>query len=226
MSMAPARPVTAEAIFAQSFHCDADIARLLAQKAAYRRYPSHQTILDAGAETVAVYIIISGRAKALVFAIDGRLVLVEEFHPGDLFGEGGLFGQTTALSDVAAVEEVLAGTFPNHVFIGLMESYSSIAYAISCLLTARLNALTRRLIEGATLSAAGRIHAELLRQARAGQDMTISPPPVLSVFAQQVLSTRETVSRTINALQKRGIISRDENSLKVIAPHRLEELIF
>lgn len=226
MTMQPAKPAAAESIFAQSFRCDADVARILALKAAYRRYSSHETILDAGTETVAVYIVISGRAKALVFAIDGRLVLVEEFQMGDLFGEGGLFGQAATLSDVAAVEDVLAGTFPNHVFVGLMENYASIAFAISCLLTARLNAITRRLIEGATLSAAGRIHAELLRQARAGHAMTIRPGPVLSVFAQQVLSTRETVSRTINALQKRGIIRRDEDSLTIIAPHRLEELIY
>jgi len=49
---------------------------------------------------------------------------------------------------------------------------------------------------------------------------------VLSQFALQVQSTRETVSRAINALEKRGIIRRDEHGLRVVAPHRIEELIF
>ena len=49
---------------------------------------------------------------------------------------------------------------------------------------------------------------------------------MLSEFALQVQSTRETVSRAINALEKRGIIRRDEQGLTVVAPHRLEELIY
>jgi CRP/FNR family transcriptional regulator, cyclic AMP receptor protein len=48
----------------------------------------------------------------------------------------------------------------------------------------------------------------------------------LSTFALHVQSTRETVSRTISALEKRGIIKRDGDALTVVAPHRLEELIF
>ncbi|MGQ4828612.1 helix-turn-helix domain-containing protein [Enterococcus faecalis] len=38
-------------------------------------------------------------------------------------------------------------------------------------------------------------------------------------------STRETVSRTIGDLERRGIITREDDGLRVIAPHRLEELI-
>jgi CRP/FNR family transcriptional regulator, cyclic AMP receptor protein len=82
------------------------------------------------------------------------------------------------------------------------------------------------MVEGATLSAPGRIHAELLRQARAGEAMTIRRMPILSTFALHVQTSRETVSRTISALEKRGIIKRDADTLTVVAPHRLEELIF
>ena len=56
--------------------------------------------------------------------------------------------------------------------------------------------------------------------------LTISPPPVLSQIAMHVQSTRETVSRTIGMLQKRGIIRRDEGGLMIVAEHRLEELVY
>jgi len=107
-----------------------------------------------------------------------------------------------------------------------MSSYNCVALAVSRRLVARLGQITRRMVEGATLSANGRIHAELLRQARASDSMTISPAPILSAFALLVQSTRETVSRAISNLEKRGIIQRDEHTLRVVAPHRLEELIF
>ncbi len=48
-----------------------------------------------------------------------------------------------------------------------------------------------------------RIHAELLRLARlVGDGRTIRTPPVLAALATRVISTRETVSRTINALER------------------------
>ncbi len=219
-------PVMAETVITDAFRCDSALAAIVAAKAQYRDFAPRTTILEAGTRAAALYLVLAGRAQALVYSLDGRLVLVDEFHPGDFFGEAGLFDTQDVMSDVSAVDAVCAGTFLTHIFIGLMENYSAIAISMSRLLTARLVATSRRMVEGATLSAAGRIHAELLRQARAATDMTISPPPVLSLFAQHVLSTRETVSRTINALQKRGIIRRDENSLTVVAPHRLEELIY
>lgn len=162
----------------------------------------------------------------LAFSIDGRLVVVEDYRTGDLFGEGSLFGAPVVADEISAVDTVGAGTFETQVFLALMTNYSAIALAMSRLLVARLGTTTRRLVEGATLSANGRIHAELLRQARQGENMTIRPAPVLASFALTVQSTRESVSRAINALQKHGIIRRDDDALTVVAPHRLEELIY
>jgi len=82
------------------------------------------------------------------------------------------------------------------------------------------------MLETALLSATGRIAAELLRQSRASSDGVIRPLPVWSELAVIVQSTRETVSRTVSSLEKRGLVSRTEGGLAVIAAHRLEELIY
>jgi CRP/FNR family transcriptional regulator, cyclic AMP receptor protein len=218
-------PLDAPGVVALALGCDAVLAGVVAAKAAYHHYPARTTIIGGKMPSKQLYIVIAGRARMLAYAIDGRLVVVEDFTTGALFGEGALF-ETVASNEVAAVEPVEAGAFERHVFLGFMESYSCIALAVSRLLVTRLGATTRRLVEGATLSAAGRIHAELLRQAQASQDMTIRPAPVLAALALSVQSTRESVSRAINALQKRGIIRRDEFALAIVAPHRLEELIY
>jgi CRP/FNR family transcriptional regulator, cyclic AMP receptor protein len=219
-------PLDAPGVIAIAFRCDAAVARIVAAKAVYRHYPARAAIVGDKPLPQQVHIVIAGRARMLAYAIDGRLVVVEDFKAGALFGESALFDFATASHEVAAVDPVDAGAFERHIFLALMSGYSCIALAVSRLLVARLEATTRRLVEGATLSAAGRIHAELLRQARASQDMTIRPAPVLATLALSVQSTRESVSRAINALQKRGIIRRDEVALTVVAPHRLEELIY
>ena len=214
------------ATVARAFTCDDDLAGVVAAKARPRSWPARSTIVARGARFEHLYLVVTGHARMLAVSIDGRQVVVEDYRDGDLFGEGSLFGAPEASDDIAAVESVAAGTFESHIFLGLMTNYSAIALAMSQRLVARLSRTTQRLVEGATLTATGRIHAELLRQARSGDAMTIRPAPVLAAFALTVQSTRESVSRAINALQKRGIIRRDETGLTVVAPHRLEELIY
>jgi CRP/FNR family transcriptional regulator, cyclic AMP receptor protein len=218
--------VTSAGAMAKAFGCDAQLAAVIAAKARYRDYAPRTTIVDAAAPPRTVFVMVDGHARAVAFAIDGRLVVLQDFGPGDLFGENSLADHKSSNADVTAIDSVQAGLFESDVFIALMTNYTVVALAFSRLVVDRLNETARRLVEGATLSAGGRVHAELLRQARRGDAMTIRPAPVLSVFALRAQTTRETASRAINALQKRGIVERDEDSLRIVAPHRLEELVY
>ena len=92
-------------------------------------------------------------------------------------------------------------------------------------MSSRIIARSRRMIERTTLSATGRIYAALLRQAGEGDGRTIRPVPTMTELALIVQSTRETVSRTINDLERRGYITRDKDALMIVAPHRVQELI-
>jgi len=209
-----------------AFTCDETLAAVIAEKARFQDHSARDVIVEGETTFNHVYLLTEGRARMLAYAMDGRLVAVEDYDVGDLFGENGLFETQAAPHDITAVVPARTGAFPNPQFLALMNTYNCVALAVSRRLVARLSHITRRMVEGATLSANGRIHAELLRQARAGEMMTIKPAPVLSAFALLVQSTRETVSRAISNLEKRGIIVRDEHALRVVAPHRLEELIF
>lgn len=219
-------PHPAEAVIAEAFGCDTELAGVIHRKAEYRRYRPRAAILRSGDRSDSVYLLVEGHAQAIALSFDGRMVLVQEYRPGDIFGEAAISGPITAFEDIAAVTESEAGLFRSAAFVGLIECYPSVALAVSTLLTRRLGQANRRMVEGATLSAAGRIHAELLRQAKRTPDHTIRPLPVFSTFALTVQSTRETVSRTINQLERRGIVRREEGGLVVVAPHRLEELIY
>ena len=110
-------------------------------------------------------------------------------------------------------------------FLTLIERYGCVGLAVSKMLVKQLRATATKMAERTTLSAAGRVHAELLRLAHLGDGRSIPPPPVLASFAARVQSTRETVSRTINALERRGIIRSERDAVLIAAPHRLEEMI-
>lgn len=216
----------AQTVLGEAFACSPAVAAAIATKARVHDYPARTVIVASERSHEHVHLLVDGHARMIAFAFDGRLVAIEDYLRGDLLGETGLFEPEAPRHDISAVVASSSATFANAVFLEIMANYHCVALAVSRRLVERLSRITRRMVEGATLSAMGRIHAELLRQAQAGEDMTISPAPVLSQFALQVQSTRETVSRAINALDKRGIIQRDEQRLRVVAPHRLEELIF
>lgn len=214
------------ALIGASFNCSASVADIVASRANFKRYPAKDHLVRQGQRQTHAQLLIRGRAQEMALSIDGRAVLVQEFRAGDLIGETTLLGELLASEDVISIELTDAARFEPMDLISMIESYGEIALAISRLLTRRLAQTRRRLVEGVTLTAAGRIHSELLRQARETEDMTIRPAPILSEFAMIVQSTRETVSRSISALEKKGIIARSADSLRVVAPHRLEELIF
>jgi CRP-like cAMP-binding protein len=210
----------------QSFGCTEDVARIVAATATARHFAAHSVIIRAGDADPDAWLMLSGEAQAIAYSAGGHYILVHSFVAGDIFGEAAGLSVATSGAEVSAVVSVDAGQIGVGAFVGLMERYNCIALSVAHALTLRLTQTTRRMVEGATLSAPGRIHAELLRQARGGEAMTIQPMPILSTFALHVQTSRETVSRTISALEKRGIVRRDGDSLTVVAPHRLEELIF
>ncbi|WP_338468467.1 Crp/Fnr family transcriptional regulator [Novosphingobium sp. ZN18A2] len=220
----------AVAVFRSAFDCGDDLAAVAMRIARFFDYPARGAIIEEGQECADVHLLTCGHARKQAVSIEGRMIVVEDYREGDLFGEAALSGDTTAHEDIRAVSASRTGAFANHQFVSLMSAHPAIALAVSRLLVSRLGNATRRFTEGFTLTAAGRVHAELLRRAEkqnaAAAQLEIRPPPVFSELALSVQSTRETVSRAVNALEKRGIVKRTDDALIIVAPHRLEELVY
>jgi CRP-like cAMP-binding protein len=212
-------------VFERLFACTGDVARCLGANAAFRQFPPQALILRQGDPTRETVLMISGRAQALFQGADGRQVLVQEFQPGDIFGAVVQTGGAANAADVAAVESTRAAVFRSADFLSLTERHSCLGLAVSRSLLGQLRAAHGRMAEQATCSAAGRVYAELLRLARLGDGLRITPPPVLTALAVRVRSTRETVSRAIGAVERRGVIRREPGALVIVSPRRLEELV-
>ena len=215
-----------QAFLRQVFGCSADVAASIGGRANDRRYPARVVILKQGDSNAATFLMMAGRAHALSYGVEGQTVLLHEFLPGDFFGAIAEASPEPVEGEVRAIEDVRAAVFLALDFLGLLEMHSCVGLAVSRRLLRQLQATAARMVERTTLSAVGRVHAELLRLARLGDGRTVRPQPVLSALAVRVHSTRETVSRTINALERRGLIRREADALVIVAPHRLEEMVF
>jgi CRP/FNR family cyclic AMP-dependent transcriptional regulator len=209
----------------QIFGCPDEVALSIARRASDRRFPVRSAMIKQGDLTVATFLLVAGRAQALACGHEGQLVLLHEYQRGDVFGVIAADEPAIEDADVVAMEEVRAAVFLASDFVALLETHGCMAVLVSRALLRQLRAASLRVTERSTLSACGRVHAELLRLAHLCDGRTIRPAPVLAALAVRVHSTRETVSRAINALERRGIIHRDGDAMIIVAPHRLAELI-
>jgi CRP/FNR family cyclic AMP-dependent transcriptional regulator len=207
------------------FDCSADLAGQILLRGRLRDYDCRATMVRQGERISTLYVIVDGRAHAIVYSLDGQAVLLHEYRSGDLFGVVSPPYSATHDADVVAVEALSAFLLEGGVLALLAEQHGCIGLALLKVMVDRLQQTAARMYEHVALSAAGRVHAELLRQARQSADLTIRPCPILADLALHVSTTRETVSRAVNALERRGIIRREGDRLIVAAPHRLEELV-
>lgn len=214
-----------ERFVAGVFACSTEIAAILLGRGRVRDYAAHACIVRQGDRHAACWLLILGRAHALLYSAEGQIVLLQDYGPGDVFGALGGTGTSVQEADVVAVDVVSALQVEGAELASLAERHGCIGLALSRMLLARLRRTTARMYERASLSAVGRVYSELLRQARESRDLTLRPTPILAELALRVATTRETASRAVNALERRGIIRRDAGGLTVVAPHRLEALI-
>ncbi|MES2441746.1 MAG: Crp/Fnr family transcriptional regulator [Pseudomonadota bacterium] len=210
---------------ARVFVCPADVADQILSHGRLCAYAGHAVIVRQGEALASSYLVVLGRARALLYAANGQVVLLHEYCRGDIFGAVGEPDSAMQDADVVAVDDVQALVIRAAHLALLAQRHGCIGLALSRLLILRLRQINARMYERAALSSVGRVYSELLRQARLRPDLVIAPAPVVSDLALIVATTRETASRAVNALERRGIIRREADALVVVAPHRLEELI-
>lgn len=203
--------------------CSPDVAAAIAAHASARDYPAQTVILRSGDVWTHAHLVMAGRARALVYGLDGQMVLVHEYGAGDFFGALADLYPTDA--DIVAIDPTRTACVPGTEFVMLVDRHGSLGLLLVRHLLEQLRAASGRMVERLTLSAPGRVYAELLRLARLGDGDSIRPAPVWAALAVRVQSTRETVSRAVSALERRGIVRREDDALIIVATRRLEELV-
>lgn len=205
------------------FGCSPEVAQSVVRRCAERSYRPQAPIIRQGDVRAETFLLLLGLAHAYAYGPEGQGVLLQAYRPGDIFGAVVERETPPSPTEVRAVDEVRAAVFLAMDFLALVELHSCVGLAVSRMLLRQLQAATARMVERTTLTSVGRVYAELLRQA--GDTRRISPPPVISDLAALVNTTRETASRAVNDLERRGVIRRDPAALVILSARRLEELV-
>lgn len=206
---------------AACFGCGEEAARLLAgamiEKHVGRRIP----LALRGDVAAQLFLLLEGGVVAEIFGIEGQQAQLARHGPGEIFGAYPL--ATTYRADMIAASDTRLLAIGTLDLAALAHTHAEIGAGLSRLLARQLDLLLDRMAARIGLSANGRFHKALLELADA--DGLINPAPVISALALSVNTTRETGSRALAALLRRGIVERVDDALRVVSRRMLEEMI-
>lgn len=203
------------------FGCDLQVAAALGREASHVQY-LHKTVLaHQGDASEHCWLILDGTVRVQLIGWDGQRVQLAYHGPGELFGA--FPRPTTHRADVIASGDTELLKVASTALLALAEAHAPIALGLSRLLARQLDMALDRMAARTTLSAAGRVYAELLRLC--DEDHRIDPVPTVTALAMSVNTSRETASRAITALERRGIARRDGLVMTIQAPRMLADMV-
>jgi len=214
-------------IFRLFFGDDQRLLEDVAEACTIVKHAEEAVILGEEDTGSSVYYLLQGTAKTVRYSSDGAEVWLDEIAAGTLFGEMAALGAATRTATIVASSEVIVAIFTPKAFLDLLERHGSIGIRLAKLLARRVENTTQRMFELAAFSSKGRVYAELLRRARPvanSAHVRIENMPSMAAIARQLSNTRETVSRTVNELEKDGLIKRKGACLTILAPDALRDL--
>ena len=163
--------------------------------------------------------VLSGRVFATSINFEGEETWVSEFTAGQFMGADSLFDAEPSNFQLVAKTPITGLLYPRENFLSLMNRFPELNNMVIADLARQISNFTVQTLEANSMSVHGRIASELKRQAKPiGRDpgtFIIRPTPVFSELAQRLGSSRETVSRSVSKMVKKGILERRTGALVV-----------
>ncbi|MGB7519396.1 MAG: Crp/Fnr family transcriptional regulator [Spirulinaceae cyanobacterium] len=193
-----------------------------------RSHPSNQVILLENDWGGSVYFILEGWVKIRTYNLDGKEVTLNILGNGEVFGEMAAMDEVPRSTDVITLTPTKISSVPAQDFTELIRSEPLAGLRLAQLMAKRLRQVNRRLRlrEADSLS---RVADTILflaegqgKQAELGTEIPNLPHRELSSLSGLA---RETVTRVLTKLEKRNLIARDSNVLRIPDIQALERII-
>lgn len=194
-----------------------------------RNYAKGEQVVREMDDDTNMYFIVAGKVRVTLFSRDGREVSFADLKSGESFGEISIIDGKPRSANVIALLPTEMVIMPPAVFREVLVQHPKVAVELLKQMTAMIRRLCERIFEYSTVGVNNRIHAELLRLARAHLDLDgiarIPNIPTHAQLASRVSCHREAVSRELKALENDGILHKKNRKLVVPEIRRLQMLV-
>lgn len=193
-----------------------------------RRFSRGSTIFAPGDAPDALYVLTSGLITLSHLSEGGQESILRVFGPGDVFGEVFLTVRARPFRATALTDSVVT-VIPSNTFHRLLSTIPRIGFNFICVLSRHLVEIALDRGQSSHKWASGRLALTLLKLAAAhgakeegGTAITL--PLSHQILADMIGTSRETVTRQLRRLKRRGLVSQRGRTFLVQVP-RLKALV-
>lgn len=191
---------------------DAPALAALERLAEPRDYPDGSVVVSQDEAGDALFVLVSGKVKVVLYGHSGREIILSIFKtPGDFFGEMSLLDHEPRSASVIADERSRLLVLSRRDFQAHIESHPRSALRILTELSRRLRRADAVIGNLALLDVYGRLAGKLRELAAAEGEETedgvvLRQRPTQAEIAALIGTSRETVSRALSDLARRGLV--------------------
>lgn len=183
-----------------------------------RNHPANQVLLLENDWGSSVYFILGGWVKIRTYNLDGKEVTLNILGSGELFGEMAPLDEVPRSTDVITLVPTTIGNLPAQDFVWLLRNEPDAGIRLAQLMARRLRQVNRRLRlrESDSMSRV----ADILLFLADGQGKTGDQGIEIPNLPHRELSSlsglaRETVTRVLSKMERKGLIVRDRETLTI-----------
>ena len=204
-----------------------ELLRLIDRHTVERVFSRGETIFFEGEAGEGFHYVIEGQVKIIKTSEDGREHIINLLQPGDLFAEVLLFNNQPYPATAMAVEGAKVGVIRNSDLEKLVLANNDLALQLIKALSQRLLYAQRKIKNLALDDVLSRTAEVLLRLAedKGGKQKEIHLEFSRQDLASLVGTTRETLTRTLSALKKGGVIEFEGSLIRLIDVAYLQSLV-
>jgi len=177
-------------------------------------------------ENQTFFIIVSGSVHVTVYSNEGKQSILATLRSGEFFGEMAMLDGEPRSASVVAAESCKLLMLYRKSFIQILQQYPKIAIAMLVEMSRRLRRSNRHINTLSLMSVYGRVADVLLQLAKdkgrkVGTMTVVDERPNHQTIADMAGTSRETVSRVLSQLQKKGYLTINRKRLVILNEEKL-----
>ena len=176
-----------------------------------------------------IYVVASGKLKALTTSAEGDDVVFSILGPGEVFGEVALLGATPRTATVSAIEDCQLLAIDRRDFMSFLMTNPEVSVKLLSVLAMRLKRVSELVEDTLFLNLPLRLAKKLLSLSRvygeeAAEGIRIDLRLSQEEWGDLVGTTRESINKQLRKWTEAGIVRLDDGYVVILNPVELEKL--
>ncbi|WP_198264048.1 Crp/Fnr family transcriptional regulator [sulfur-oxidizing endosymbiont of Gigantopelta aegis] len=197
------------------------------QKSNLASLKRNEILFEQGNEASRFFLVRSGQVMLFQTSPEGNEKVVDIIGPGQTFAEAVMFMEGNRYPvNARSTSNTELFYFDNEAFTKELLKSNALCFTMMADMSTRLKGLLTEISELTIYNAKHRLISYLLGHINDLQDQpTVKLTATKSMIASRLSITPETFSRILSKLKKEGLISIDDESITLIKPDQLKEII-